>query len=78
MSFLGLLRYSAPFKISYIIKLMCSNNFTILNNIKHFITKFTLRSFAHKVKHFSSILLSKYSKKVIRRYYVKLGKQGEI
>lgn len=78
MSFLGLLKYSAPFKISYIIKVMCSSNFTILNNIKHFITKFMLRSFVHKVKHFSSVLLNKYSKKVICRYYLKRGKQGQI
>lgn len=74
MSFLGLLKYSAPFKISYIMKLMCSNNFTILKNIKHFITKCILRSFMHKFKHFCSILLSKYGKKVICRYYLKLGK----
>lgn len=40
MSFLGPLKYSAPFKISYIVKLMYSDNFTILNKITHFITKY--------------------------------------
>lgn len=39
MPFLGPLKYSAPFKISYIVKLMYSDNFTILNKITHFITK---------------------------------------
>jgi len=77
MYFLGLLKYSAPLKISYIMKLMCSNNCTILNNINHFITKCILRSFMHKFKHFSSSLLSQYSKKVIFRYYLKLEKNGE-
>lgn len=76
MSFLGLLKYSAPFKISYIMKLMCSYNFTILNNIKHFITKYILRSFMHKFIHLFNFD-SKYSKKVICRYYLKLEKSRE-